>query len=139
MEIKKEFNASITIQSSYEDDIKIVVRDSDASRAFIEIHLTREQFINATMNRLGETDCKSAVAYNIDKLGKKMITKPFEFPIEENWKREDIISHVKDLYKDTEWLPDTSFSSRRSIFYDSKNRKHARTILRTWVNQEVLP
>ena len=71
MEIKKEFNASITIQSSYEDDIKIVVRDSDASRAFIEIHLTREQFINATMNRLGETDCKSAVAYNIDKLGKK--------------------------------------------------------------------
>jgi len=80
---EKEIDAQITVLASYDDLIKIEVFDKDSSSIFLKLEMTREQFINATMNRLGNTDVKYASIRNIEILGKTMEMKSFEFELPE--------------------------------------------------------
>lgn len=79
---RKKINAQIIISASYNDSITVTVIDKDSSTAFLHMVLTREQFINATMNRLAYTEVGSAYFENVDRVGKtlELDTLVFEIP-----------------------------------------------------------
>lgn len=133
--IKMEINANITITASYDDEITITVEDRTSSVRFLEMKLTREQFINAAMNRLGCTDVKHAEVRGLEKIGKKMEMQNFEFPLPADITYET--KHVKTVETVKEccpkgWVPDLSFSSRES-FFTKDGKEYARTTIRRWV------
>lgn len=135
---EQEITVQITISATYDDLIRIDVHDKASSSAFLHLEMTREQFINATMNRLGNTDVKYASIRNLEILGKKLEMGSFEFELP------DTISTYKDGHKKLiielakekcpdGWLPDLSFSSQGSFFYNDAGKQCARTLMRRWV------
>ena len=132
---EKEIDAQITVLASYDDLIKIEVFDKDSSSIFLKLEMTREQFINATMNRLGNTDVKYASIRNIEILGKTMEMKSFEFELPESssYKDEKVaLKLVKEKCPDG-WIPDLYFTSQNSFFEGKNGKRWARTIIRRWV------
>jgi len=132
-----KINAEITITAFYEDAINIIISDKDAGTRFIDMTLTREQFINAAMNRLSSVKVKEADVFNLDIVGKKQEYKKFEFEIpdlsnrdnEEKW----AIGNV-EKFVPVGWKPDKEFNSQDSFF--SIGEKHyARTMIRRWVEK----
>jgi uncharacterized membrane protein len=133
---ERKFNAQISILASYDDLIKITISDKDASLDIIELNLTREQFINATMNRLSNTEVSSSVAYGIENIGKKLEMDTLVFEIPKGLLRLESVDKTlqKLALKSTPegWYPDMNFNSQNSFF--GKDGKHyARTIIRRWV------
>lgn len=131
--------AQITITAHYEDEITITVHDVSSSTDFVTLTLNREQFINAAMNRLGNTDVESAVVYKLDRVGKEMEMQKFEFvvgPAEEIGFGSQAMDSatLKALAAATPkgWIPDKHFSSQDSYF-KKDGVLWARTTLRRWV------
>lgn len=127
---ERKFNAQISILASYDDLIKIIIHDKDASLDIIELQLTREQFINATMNRLSNTDVKSSIAHGIENIGKKLEMDTLTFEIPEDIMHSDL---AKLAIKSTPvgWYPDLHFNSQNS-FFSKDGKYYARTTMRKW-------
>ena len=134
---RKKINAQITITASYNDSISITISDKDSSTAFLQIVLTREQFINAAMNRLAQTEVGSAFIENIERVGKhlELDTLVVEIP-----KYGDSVSACKIAQEQCPygWVPDLYFQSQNSFFSegDDKEKYFARTTIRRWVEKE---
>jgi hypothetical protein len=129
-----KINAQISIRALYEDSIIIDVYDRDSGITFLEMELTREQFINATMNRLVHTGVKSAEVNDLDKVGRVMEHKTFEFEIPVSMDKKSAVHMVTDCCP-YGYTPDLSFSSQDS-FYSEGSRHYARTTIRRWVKKE---
>lgn len=129
-------DAQITILSSYDDSIKLKVYDKTSGVTFLDMTLTREQFINATMNRLGNTDVKSTYLCHLDKVGKtmEMQTLEFEMPDGSEFRDKEVAAKIVHEKCPDGWTPDTGFSSQNSFFTKMKsNGRYARTTIRRWV------
>lgn len=128
-------NAEITISARYEDAIIIKVHDIDSSTTFVELTLTREQFINAAMNRLSNCGVEKASVMHLDRVGKTMELKSFEFELPEGvdyTSNEEEICRIARQTVPEGWTPDLYFRSQNSFF--KKDKKHfARTTIRRWV------
>lgn len=129
----KRINARISILASYEDTITISVYDNDAAKTFMVLELTREQFINAAMNRQGLVEVRSATVQHLDKLGKKQVIGTHEFRISKYGDADEAQRLVKKNCPEG-WTPDLSFSSQDSFFVDIDRNNWAKTIIRKWVD-----
>lgn len=127
----KEINGKIQILSSYNDLIRIAVRDQDSGTVFLEMELTREQFINAAMNRLADCDVKKTEVRDLDRVGKKMVTKSLSFEVREFNDEEEARREVKVVCPDG-WIPDMGFNTQTS-FYSKDGKRFAKTLIRQWV------
>lgn len=130
-----KIEAQIDIIASYDDAIVINIRDKASNTVFIEMVMTREQFINATMNRLGCTAVKEAEVNHLDRVGKKMEMGTLTFEVPDRGYQEDNLPEVIKLaYKHCPdgWKPDTSFSSKGSFYRGDDGKRYARTTIRRW-------
>lgn len=142
---KMNINAYIDILARYsqnpdDDDGKIViiVHDDASSTPFLELTMTFEQFVNAAMNRMGYTQVASATLHNIERVGKKLETRNFEFELPDHRfdKRVEIAREtVKKVIPDG-WTPDMGFSSQGS-FFTRDEKPYARTTIRRWVEPAI--
>jgi hypothetical protein len=129
-----KIDAQIDIRASYDDAIQIEVRDKASNAIFLSMVLTREQFINAAMNKLGCTEVKETRVRYLERIGKemKMDTLTFEIP---DWGYQDNLPEtIKLAYKNCPdgWIPDVSFSSQNSFYTGDDGKHYARTIIRKW-------
>lgn len=131
---RKKINAQITITAAYTDSIAITITDKDSSTAFLQMVMTREQFINATMNRLAQTEVGSAFIENIERVGKhlELDTLVVEIP-----KHGDTASAGKIAQEQCPegWVPDLYFQSQNSFFTGDDRKNYARTTIRRWVEK----
>ncbi len=127
-----KINASITILGD-KDKVIIEVQDENASTKFLEIRMSPESFVNATMGRLALTRCTAEVS-SLEKIGKKMEHKPFEFrmPIFIGANRGLTTRAQVKLVSPIGWEPDLYFSNRDS-FFTKDGEEWARTTIRRWV------
>ena len=130
-------NAQISIIARYENEVVIKIYDRSSSTTFVELTLTHEQFVNAAMNRLSNCDVKKAIVMSLDRVGKTMEHKPFEFPLPEkteDWDIDRKIAARKILPSVTPegWIAEDEFSSQNS-FFEKDGKKYARTIIRRYV------
>jgi hypothetical protein len=132
---RKKINAQITITASYNDSISITISDKDSSTAFLQMVLTREQFINATMNRLAQTEVGSAFIENIERVGKhlELDTLVIEIPKYGDRELASKIARGKCPYG---WVPDIYFQNQDSFFTGEDRKHYARTMIRRWVEKE---
>lgn len=132
---EQPIKAQITITALYEDCIRISVFDTASGLEFIHMELTREQFVNAAMNRLGNCDVDKAVVRSLDLVGKKRESDTMEFKLRDvkpyGDNRPHAIEEALRLCPEG-WEPDLSFSSRGSIF-KKDGEDWARTTIRRWV------
>ena len=130
-----ELPMQITITATYDDKIMLKITDKTSLVTFLEMELTREQFINATMNRLGNTEVKKTTVRGIAKVGKKHEQRTFEFPMpcgSKSWDKETAVEIAK--YSCPEgWVPDLSFNNQGSFFQNADGEPYARTLIRRWV------
>lgn len=113
--------------------VTIELRDNDANVSFAEITLTPEQWVSA-MSRLGYVKCDIKV-FQLDKIGKKMVNKTFEFPLRKNEAgniSDEVlaIAKIKEICPDG-WIADPYFKSQNSFFFKD-GEKWARTTIRQW-------
>lgn len=115
------------------DYTEIQVEDRNASTTFITLRLTPEQ-LSAALSRQAFIECDVEVK-NLDKVGKTMEHKEFEFPLPKNLDshrdRKPIAEYCQSLLSDG-WVADTGFSSQNT-FFTKDEQKWARTIIRRWV------
>jgi hypothetical protein len=128
---EQKLDARISIIPSYDDAITITIHDETAGIGFLEIVLSREQFINATMNHLGRTEVKSAVARGLEIVGKTMEQQPFTFEIP-SWHDKDAAVKLAQKLCPAGWTPDLHFGSQDSFFHKD-GKVFARTTVRRWV------
>jgi hypothetical protein len=130
----KKIKAQITISASYNDSITITITDKAASTSFLQMVMTREQFINATMNRLAQTDVESTMIHDLERVGKKQ---EMDTLVVEIAKYGDTRLAIANAQKECPegWLPDLTFQSQNSFFSEGEpESKHfARTTIRRWV------
>ena len=134
----KQIEGQISIIASYEDSINIKIHDKTSGITFVDMTLTREQFVNAAMNRLGNAEVSQMEVRGLDKVGKKMEMKHFEFPLPDDASyRDERAAEIvlRDMVADNrfgEWEPEISFGSRGS-FFEKDGKQYARILLRRWV------
>lgn len=133
-----KINAQVTIhfesQAGY-SGLFIEVHDKDSSITFLRIGLDEQQATQA-LSRLAHTECTAEV-YGLDRIGKIMECKKFEFPCGDlGWenKKEKAIEISKKYIPDG-WISDNRFSSQDS-FFKRDGESWARTTIRRWVDKE---
>lgn len=129
----KKIDGSITIIASYNDSIRLAIQDKASGITFVDVELTREQFVNAAMNRLGNTELKSVTVYGLDKLGKEQVHKPLAFEITKYGSAEEARERVLQACP-VGWFPDMGFSSQ-GTFFGKDGKNYAQTTIRTWVEK----
>jgi len=129
-----KIEAQIDIRASYDDAILIEVRDKASGNIFLSMTMTREQFINATMNRLGCTEVKEAKVRHLERVGKEMEMGTLTFEIPDFGYKGNLTETIKLAHKHCPdgWIPDVSFSSQGSFFTGDDGKKYARTTIRRW-------
>ena len=130
----QELPMKLTVTATYDDKIMVKITDTTSGISFLEMELTREQVINAAMNRLAYTEIKKTIVHDIEKVGKKQEWKNFEFPMpkgKNSYDKETAIERVKKQCPEG-WVPDITFSNQGS-FFQKDGTPYARTIIRRWV------
>lgn len=130
-----KIEAQIDIRASYDDAILIEVRDKASNVVFLSMVMTREQFINASMNKLGCTDVKEAVVHHLERVGKEMEMDTLTFEIPDFGYKGNLPETIKIARKNCPdgWIPDVSFSSQGSFYTGDDGKRYARTTIRRWV------
>jgi hypothetical protein len=126
-----KIEAQVSILAQYTDDIIISVHDKTSSTTFLELVLSREQIVNAAMNRLAHCDVKSAEVIHPERIGKKMEMDTIHFVVpidaDADYARDNVGLHLPGG-----WVPDMSFGSQGS-FYTKDGMHYAQTVIRRWV------
>ena len=128
-------DANITIRSTYNDMIWIEIQDKTSGIRFVRVELTREQFVNATMNQLCNTDVIKTEVRDLDKVGKTMEQKKLEFPLPD-WAQicdKGVARNEAAARCPEGWEPDTGFGCQDSFFRNEDGVEYARTTIRRWV------
>ena len=114
----------------------IEVHDNPSSSTFLKVKLNPKQTCQA-LSRSAHTDCKVEV-FNLDRVGKKMEYKPFEFPVRKldeypvgKDDKQLAISEVERVCPEG-WIPDLYFGSQGS-FFEKDDVRWARTTIRRYV------
>lgn len=120
------------------DSTTIELIDEDSSITFARIKLTPEQLSQA-LSRLSHTKCECQVV-GLDKLGKKMENKKYEFEIGDCDRRNFDALHdlaIRSLAENnmSDWEAERYFQSQDSFFKKDKT-EYARVTIRRWVNPE---
>jgi hypothetical protein len=134
METRKKINAQITITAAYTDSIVITVYDKDSATNFLQMVMTREQFVNATMNRLAHTEVGSAYFENVERVGKtlEMDTSIVEIPV---YGDKESAAKITQEKCPEGWVPDLYFQSQES-FFSKDGKNYARCNIKRWVEKE---
>jgi hypothetical protein len=130
----KQINLQITVTATYEDSIRISLYDTDSCLTFVEMEMTREQFINATMNRLGNCNVEKSTVRSLELVGKKREGDTLEFKMPDvsiRNQRETAVEEALRLCPEG-WEPATAFSSQGS-FFTKDGEQWARTPIMRWV------
>ena len=131
----KEIWANITITATYDRGITIRVQDKSSGISFLEMNLSKEQFVDAAMNRLCHTSVLKAEVRGLEKVGKTCQTEILEFPMpeESSYHSENVaIERAKSLCP-AGWEPELYFKSQDSFFAKDDGTYWARTSIRRWV------
>lgn len=115
-----------------EDGLRIEVRDALSRAGFVDIFLTPEQVCMA-FSRLSNTPCKMEIR-DLDKIGKKMEHKSFEFEILGEGKESAAIQAAKVCPEG--WTPELYFGSQNS-FFERDDKRFARCTIRRWVDPDT--
>ena len=113
----------------------IELHEHQSNVMFCRIRITPEQ-LSAALSRHGRVECSIDVD-GLDKLGKVHENKSFEFEINDNIQRKDIIYLndlcLKALKKNnmSEWTPDLYYNSQDS-FFKKDEKQYARVTIRRW-------
>jgi hypothetical protein len=137
MTTEQDITAQITITATYDDKIIIKVHDKDAGIGFLEMELTREQFVNAAMNRLAQCNVEKATIRGIEHVGMKMEQKPFAFEIND-CSRDAMKKYAEENVQHrcpVGWTPDGYFDSQGS-FTHKDGKTYANTLIRRWVKKQ---
>lgn len=117
-----------------EEKTRIEIRDHDASITFVRIELNPMQLSQA-LSRLSFIKCDMEVV-GIDRIGKKMEHKNFEFKLRDSdcfeSNNKEVAAKKVFLACPEGWIPDAYFNSQNSIFWKDKET-WARTTIRRWV------
>lgn len=129
-----KIDAQIDIRASYDDAISIEVRDKASNTIFLSMVMTREQFINAAMNRLGCTEVKEAEVFHLDRVGKMMEMDTLTFEIPDWGYKGNLPETIKLAHQHCPdgWIPDIHFSSKESFYQGDDGKRYARTTIRRW-------
>lgn len=130
-----EIEANITITATYDDAINITVQDKASATRFLEMTMTREQWVNASMNRLGCTNVEKVKVHNLDRVGKTMEMNDLTFEMPDKFPdchNDKIAQERAKQACPTGWTTDLSFSSQGS-FFTKDGKSFARTTIRRWV------
>lgn len=129
-----EINASLTLLFN-EDGLRIEIRDSDASSILFQGNLTPECSCQA-LSRLMNVPIEKAEVFNLERAGKKLEHKMFEFFMGGDFhnERDRAVEMIASRCPEG-WVPDMGFSSQGSFFRKDEER-WARTTIRRWVEQE---
>lgn len=133
MDKPKEINADISILATYEHGIMIRIKDIDAGISFIDITMTKEQFVDATMNRLGNTKVLKAEVRDLDKVGKQCKARTLEFPMPEGsaYRDKEAAAREAIMRCPLGWEAELYFGSQDS-FFKRDGAEWARTTIRMW-------
>lgn len=117
------------------DSTTIQIHDQNANVGFVRIRLTNSQ-LAAMLSRLSFTPCEVEV-FGLDRVGKKMENRDFEFEISEEAGRNrallpDICSDAMQSEGLSEWVSDMYFNSQNT-FFKKGGKSMARTTIRRWV------
>ena len=115
-----------------QDSTTIEIHDSIASVTLARVTLTPKQLSQA-LSRLAYTHCDVEVN-NLDKVGKKMINKKFEFELPNfTWgeSKQCAIKTIKDVCPEG-WKADNYFNSQDS-FFNKDGKQYARVTIRKWI------
>lgn len=117
------------------DNTTIQIHDQNANIDFVRIRLTNDQ-LAAMLSRLSFTPCEVEV-FGLNRIGKKMENKNFEFEIDEDArKNRDLLPSIcSDALQSEglfEWVSDMYFSSQNT-FFTKDGKLMARTTIRRWV------
>lgn len=127
--------AAITILFN-DDGLKIEIEDRSSGLTFARIKLNQKETCQA-LSRLSYTNCECEV-YNLNKVNKKMILKPFEFKLPEGVDYYNRITLARKTVLELcpeGWEPDLGFGSQGSFFTKDKE-SWATTIIRSYIDIE---
>ncbi len=116
--------------------VTIELRDDESNTTFARVKLSSEQWIDA-MSRQSYVKCEIDV-HGLDRVGKKMIMqKDFKFVVGDvdiPYDEQNLLAKEKafEVCPDG-WIPDTSFSSRDSLWFEN-GKLWASTTLRKWID-----
>jgi hypothetical protein len=133
----QNLNSRITILIGTDSTI-IELIDEDSSTTFARIKLTPEQLSQA-LSRLAYTKCECEVA-GLDRLGKKMENKKYEFQIgncdRKNYDElHDLATRSLAENNMSDWEAERYFQAQDSFFTKDKV-EYARVVIRRWVDPE---
>ena len=130
-----KLDCSITILFN-NSGLEIEARDESSNITFLRIKMNPEQVCKA-FSRLACTPCQSMKVFDLDKVGKEMEHKTFEFPMPGNppfYKQNQKIIAIETMNKicPPGCVPDNHFNSQNSFFFKDETL-WARTIIRRWI------
>ena len=115
----------------------IELYDADSSTTFASIRLTSDQ-LSSALSRIAYTDC-SVELNGMDKVGKKMEWKSFEFELPRNYmsgrdNSEELTNIAQSLLDKTKegWVSENYFASQNT-FFEKDGKPYARCTVRRWV------
>lgn len=111
--------------------MRIELIDNQSSIMFAEIYLTSEE-VTTAFSRIAYTPCLIKL-YGLEKIGKKMEHKSFEFEIPDVFMKlkENALQTIKKVCPPG-WIPDKEFNSQGS-FFRKDEKQFARCIIRRWI------
>ena len=129
----KKIDTRISIIATYDRGITIELYDNDAGIMFAEVHLTKEQFVDAALNRLGRCNTEGTIVRDLDHVGMMQEHKRFIFEISKSHDDKYALENVEKLCPKG-WTPDMQFSSQGS-FFEEDGKRFAATFIRRWVKK----
>ena len=120
---------SITFLPSQEGTT-IIVKDNASRINFLEIALTNDE-LASMMSRLANTPCEIEVK-GLDRVGKQMEHKMFEFQCNEKENANWIVEMALERDGMKDWIADKGFQSQNS-FFAKDGKQFARTTIRRWI------
>lgn len=123
---------SLSINGDHYGGTKLKIEDAASSLQFLEIKITDKQ-LALILSRMCSVECEAKVNL-LDKIGKKMEHKPFEFemPKKSQWRDKKIAKVLAVKNVPDGWEPDMYFGSQDS-FFKKDDKEYARTTIRRWV------
>ena len=114
--------------------IELTIRDENAKIRFVHLSLTPDQFCNAALGRLMNTQCEADV-HNLDRVGLNHENSTHEFEIPKDFRYDTKKKNIIDLAKKTcpdGWTADAYFGSQNSYF-TKDGKDYARCTIRRWI------
>jgi hypothetical protein len=131
-----KINAKITMLFD-DGGLNLRLEDDDANVTFVELRLNPQQ-VCQVFSRLCYTSVESCEVFGLDKVGKKMENKKFEFVLPDDtvsYRDREIVKKIAEKICPEGWELDLYFDSQGS-FFKRDGKQYARCTIRRWVEKE---